>query len=353
MKKYIAIVLSVISILSLKSVYADDGFCSLASGPSTASYDFSNMSVTDPENNIPGTVLPTVNLSSGVQNASMTCTCSGGPYRHIWLWGDTTLSNPQNVGDFIYYDIPGNKELQVATKIYTRSGSGYTSVPFGPINNYSTNDRYNCNTAMDLSLGGNNTGGAIQVSVRLKKSIVGQSTINNVLVASTYWNMGDTGGTSHGSVATTNIYLNGTVTVPQNCVINAGTQVVVNLGEMYATDFKVKGQMPDNYTPKQINIPIQCNDMSATANLTLRVEGTASADVPDAIQSDNSDVGVIITNDEMLPLTPNNSSSVVPFKLDDSYHSEVTLYAYPVGITGKTPMEGMFTTLAYLRVDFS
>ncbi|WP_159872597.1 MULTISPECIES: fimbrial protein [unclassified Raoultella] len=351
MKKYIAIVLSVISILSLKSVYADDGFCSLASGPSTASYDFSNMSVTDPEKNIPGTALSTGNLNSGVQNAKMTCTCSGGPYRNIWLWGDTTLSNPQTVDDYIYYDIPGNKEMQVATKIFTRTG--YSSVPFGPKKNYSDTDQYNCNTTMDLSLGGNNTGGVIQVSVRLKKSIVGQSTINNVLVASTYWNMGDTGGTSHGPVATTNIYLNGTVTVPQNCVINAGTQVVVDLGALYATDFKVAGQKPDNYTSKQINIPIKCNDMSATANLTMRIEGSPSTNIPNAIQSDNKDVGVVVTNEDNVPLIPNNSSSIVPFKLDESYRSNVTLYAYPVGTTGNIPKEGVFTTLAYLRVDFS
>ncbi|MCS2147951.1 fimbrial protein, partial [Scandinavium manionii] len=134
---------------------------------------------------------------------------------------------------------------------------------------------------------------------------------------------------------------------------NAGTQVVVDLGSVYASDLKVQGQAPTNYTPKEIKIPIQCNDISATANLTMRIEGTPSADVPDAIQSDNKDVGVIVTDEHNVPLTPNNSSRVVPFKLDDSYRSNVILYAYPVGTTGNPPQEGLFTTLAYLRVDFS
>jgi len=351
MKKPLFIFLTAIVFLHMKTVYAGDGYCSLASGPSTASYDLSNMNITNPADNVPGSIIPDKTLSTGVQNATMTCECTGGPYRYIWIWGDTTLSNPQSDGDYLYHDVPGNDYLQVGVKVYTKDG--YLSVPFGPIHNSSPKKQYYCNTGFNLSLGGNNTGGTIQVSVRIKKSLVGQTIINNVLVASTYWSMGDTGGTTHGPIATTNIYLNGVVTVPQNCIINAGTQVVVDLGSVYASDLKVQGQMPTNYTPKEIKIPIQCNDISATANLTMRIEGTPSADVPDAIQSDNKDVGVIVTDEHNVPLTPNNSSRVVPFKLDDSYRSNVILYAYPVGTTGNPPQEGLFTTLAYLRVDFS
>ncbi|TDN47030.1 fimbrial protein [Scandinavium goeteborgense] len=335
----------------MKAASAADGYCSLAGGATTASYDLGNVSISNPGDNIPGTIFPEKTLSSGVQNASITCNCTGGPYRYIWLWGDTSLTNPQSTNGYIYYDIPGNEYLQIGVNISTRSG--YVSIPFGPIHNFSDSNQYNCNDAFNLSLGGNNTGGKIQVSIRLKKPMIGQSDINNILVASTYWSMGDTGGANHGPEPTTNIYLNGNITVPQNCVINAGTQVVVDLGSLYATDFKVAGQKPDNYTSKKINIPIECNDMSATANLTMRIEGNASTNIPNAIQSDNKDVGVVVTNEDNVPLIPNNSSSIVPFKLDETYRSNVTLYAYPVGTTGNIPKEGLFTSLAYLRVDFS
>ncbi|MCS2150270.1 fimbrial protein [Scandinavium manionii] len=351
MNRVFFIFLAAALFICMKAASAADGYCSLAGGPTAASYDIGNMNISNPGDNVPGTTLPEQNVSSGVQNASITCACTGGPYRYIWLWGDTSLTNPQSANGYIYYDIPGNDYIQVGVKVSTLND--YVSIPFGPIHNYSNSKKYKCNTAFGLSLGGGNTGGSVRVSVRLKKSLVGQSVINNVLVASTYWSMGDTGGANHGPESTTNIYLNGIVTVPQNCVINTGTQVVVDLGSLYATDFKVAGQKPDNYTSKKINIPIECNDMSATANLTMRIEGNASANIPNAIQSDNEDVGVVVTNEDNVPLIPNNSSSVVPFKLDESYRSNVTLYAYPVGTTGNIPKEGLFTTLAYLRVDFS
>lgn len=148
-------------------------------------------------------------------------------------------------------------------------------------------------------------------------------------------------------------YFSGTVTVPQNCIVGAGTQLVVSLGSFFSGDFEVAGQKPQSYTPKTFNVPIQCNDLSATANLTLRLQGTPSADVPNALQSDNPDVGVVVTDGSGSPLVPNDSSSVIPFQLDDSNRANVTLHAYPVGTTGNTPEVGQFTTLAYLRVDFS
>ncbi|MBU9847089.1 fimbrial protein [Rahnella ecdela] len=239
--------------------------------------------------------------------------------------------------------------------IKVKTINGYVSVPFGPIHNKvnSSSTNYSCNEDIPLNSGGKNTGGQIEVSVRLKRSVVGQSVINNVLIASTYWTVGDTGGSSHGTMATTNTYLNGTITVPQNCVINAGTQVVVELGNIYSSDFKVAGEKPANYTPKTFSIPVECNDMSATANLTLRLQGTPSEQIPDALQSDNKDVGVVVTDESDNPLIPNNATSVIPFNLDDSFRSNIILHAFPVGTTGTPPQEGVFTTLAYLRVDFS
>lgn len=128
---------------------------------------------------------------------------------------------------------------------------------------------------------------------------------------------------------------------------------MVDLGQFYQGDFKTVGQKPERYTPKTVNIPIQCNDLSASANLTLRVQGTPSTGVSDALQSDNNDVGVVITDSNGVTLRPNDSSSIIPFQLDSSNHANVTLHAYPVGTTGNTPEAGQFTTLAYLRVDFS
>jgi type 1 fimbria pilin len=197
------------------------------------------------------------------------------------------------------------------------------------------------------------TGTHGNMALRISKPFVGTTFIPNMKLASVYSCMANDGQCIPDGNPTMDYYFSGTVTVPQNCIVGAGTQLVVSLGSFFSGDFEVAGQKPQSYTPKTFNVPIQCNDLSATANLTLRLQGTPSADVPNALQSDNPDVGVVVTDGNGNPLVPNDSSSVIPFQLDDSNRANVTLHAYPVGTTGNTPEVGQFTTLAYLRVDFS
>ena len=331
--KHFTCPLFILAMLQGSCVYAADGYCTPVNGTASLSYDMGNQNITNPDDNVPGTILAEKSLTTGSETTTVNCSCTGGPYTHVWIWGDTTLTNPVSAGGLNYYDIPGNEYIQVSTQVNTVT-NGYQSVPFGPKPNSSTVAQYKCNTNINLQSGGSYTGGQIKVSVRIKKSFVGQSFINHVLIASTYWTIGDTGGSSHGPVATTNTYLDGSITVPQNCVINAGTQVVVDMGSFYQGDFKNVGQKPEHYTPKTFNVPIQCNDLSASANLTLRIQGTPSAGVPNALQSDNADVGVIVTDSSGTPLVPNDSTSVIPLQLDSSYRTNVTLHAYPVGTTG-------------------
>lgn len=93
--------------------------------------------------------------------------------------------------------------------------------------------------------------------------------------------------------------------------------------------------------------------MSASANLTLRIQGTPSTGFSDALQPDNNDVGVVITDSSGNALKPNDMSSEIPFALDGANRANVTLQAYPVGTTGHMPETGQFTTLAYIRINFS
>lgn len=324
--------------------------CQPASGsPANLNYDFGNYNITDPAKNVPGTTIPEKTLTAPSSEMDLSCPCTGSGNYSIYLFGDTTLSGGERAGNYTYLDMPGNEYLQVGVNVYTQN-QGYISVPFS--SGVAASGTHKCGT-FSIKTGGSNTGGGIKVSLRIKKPFVGQSMISPVIVASTYWTIGSSADASHGAVATTNILVNGTVTVPQNCVINSGTQVVVDLGQFYSGDFDTAGQKPARYTPKTFNVPIQCNDVSASANLTLRVQGSVSADIPAALQSDNADVGVVIEDSNGTILTPNDSSSLIPFMLDSNNSANITLRTYPVSTTGNIPAEGLFTALAYLRVDFS
>ncbi|MEP9168562.1 fimbrial protein [Enterobacter roggenkampii] len=150
------------------------------------------------------------------------------------------------------------------------------------------------------------------------------------------------------------ITYSGVITVPQNCVINAGQTVTVDLGSLYHGDFTRAGQMPDNAQPKTFNVPIECNaDVNSPAQLTLRVMGTSDPRYPEALASDNPDVAVVVTSEQDNILKPNVFSSSAPFTTDEAGKANVTLKAYPISTTGNSPELGVFTALALLRVDFA
>jgi len=157
-------------------------------------------------------------------------------------------------------------------------------------------------------------------------------------------------GCSHQAVVMANVYLNYSITVPQTCVINAGQIVTVDFGNVSTGAFKTAGAKASGVNPIARNLGIKCNNIDAYANLTLRVQADNTAG--NALVSNNKDVGFVITDANDRPLTPNDFSSVLPFKLQEA-GANVTIKVYPVSITGAKPAEGPVTSRGYLRIDFA
>ncbi|MCS3407311.1 fimbrial protein [Serratia sp. AKBS12] len=153
------------------------------------------------------------------------------------------------------------------------------------------------------------------------------------------------------TIVIANIYLNYSITVPQTCVINAGQIVTVDFGNVSTGAFKTAGAKASGVTPIARNLGIKCNNIDAYANLSLRVQADNTAG--NALVSTNKDVGFVITDGSDRPLTPNDFSSVLPFKLDGTTSANVTIKVYPVSVTGVKPAEGPVTSQGYLRIDFA
>jgi len=251
------------------------------------------------------------------------------------------LVESSNDGTRTWYRV--NEYLDTAIQI---NAGGMRYVPFRDIYTAVGNDS-NGNTQLTLGSSG-------VIDLKITRPFVGTTTFDNIHIADVFLSH-KRGVYSPNPIG--EVFLSGVVSVPQNCTVNAGTIISVDLGTVYSSDFTSPGQIPANYTPKSFSVPIQCNYGASLANLTLRVDGTASADNSNALQSDNPDVGVIITDQSGIVLTPNNMNSSLPLQLnpvdDDNYSTTVTLEAYPVNTTGNTPAEGTFTTLALLRIDFA
>lgn len=147
-----------------------------------------------------------------------------------------------------------------------------------------------------------------------------------------------------------NVYLSYNITVPENCELNAGDIVTVDFGKVPTRAFKTAGAKAEGVNPQTRSIALKCSNIEQQASLTMRVE--ADKVNGNIVVSDNPDVGFVVTDGRSNPLTPNLSTSVIPFKMDSSGRADVVIKTYPASVTGQQPTEGPVSSRAYLRVDF-
>jgi P pilus assembly protein, pilin FimA len=148
------------------------------------------------------------------------------------------------------------------------------------------------------------------------------------------------------------ISYSGTIQVPQSCEVNAGRVVEFDFGDIGASLFSQAGagNRPQKVSPQTKTIAIKCTNVEANAYLTMRIEAEKVSG--NALVSDNADLGFVVANESGTPLIPNNLTSKIPFRLDDSAQAQVAIRAWPVSITGNKPKEGRFSSRGYLRVDY-
>lgn len=345
MKKCITLSIVLMALLRLSSVpvYATDypsGSCFIPDGSAQGTYDFNiNTVLSDPTQNTSGEILPAVSSSSG-GSFSLECSCQGDTF-YTHQWTTTDLVSTGASGSLNFYK--ANDYLSVAGEIKNPSDSTYYPLPL--VDFYKPSGKgMSCNSIAT----GFHFGNDIRVTFRIEHKFVGVVTFPHLKLFDLWYTVGSD--FVKGSPVAT-AYIDGQLSVPQTCSINAGKIVTVDFGSFMSGEFKNKGQMPAGYTPKTISVPIKCNGVESNANLTVRFQADASADEPAAIKTSNGDVGVQITDNSGKVIEPN--SGLIPFQLDDDLQATVTFHAAPISTTGKAPAEGVFSATAYIRVDFA
>ena len=275
---------------------------------------------------------------TGQNYAYVTCNCTGSAATSPNTL-QTVLSNRPVVekdGSWQYVYI--NEYMLGAASTYD---DGTRQTMYLPVEYFKINSQLYC------------TGVAIKdssfiLNLKITKPFIGTVNISNPQAYTAY--LGDT----YTYPFNTPVYYigySGTITVPQTCTIDAGQIVTIDFGNIWSGKFKSKGEKPDGVNPVTKQIKVQCNSgVEAMANLTVRFESTPDANYPNAISSDNPDVGVVVTDSNDKVIEPN--TGLIPFSLENS-QATVSFKAYPVSTTGKAPTEGKFTSLAYIRVDFA
>ncbi|WP_368927359.1 fimbrial protein [Serratia marcescens] len=184
--------------------------------------------------------------------------------------------------------------------------------------------------------------------IRVDKKLVGGTYSKNIFIGRYGICNGRDCSQPTATIAT--VYLNYNITVPQNCVINAGEVVSVDFGNIPSTAFKSPGQIAERVTPATRQLTMQCTNIEPFQNMSLRVQADRVSG--NAIVSDNKDVGFILGDSDRRPITPNQFTSSIPFTISGANVATVPLTIWPVSVTGRTPAEGRVSAIGFLRVDF-
>ncbi|HDX9001363.1 TPA: fimbrial protein [Klebsiella michiganensis] len=346
MKRIITLSIALMALIKIISLPAyattyPSGSCYIPNGQVAANYDF-NISdvIPDPTQNVPGEILPAVNSSSS-GSFSVECSCQSDSVFYTHQWTTTDLVSSGASGGLNFYK--ANDYLSVAGEIKNPGDGTYYPLPlvdlYKPVGNGML-----CNSVTS----GFHFGNDVRVTFRVDRKFVGVVSFPHIKLFDLWYTVGSD--FVEGSPVAT-AYIDGQISVPQTCSVNAGQIVTVDFGSFMSGEFKNKGQMPVGYTPKTISVPIKCNGIEANANLTVRFLAEASADEPAAVKTSNDDVGVQITDSSGKVIEPN--SGLIPFQLDDNLQATVTFHAAPISTTGNAPAEGTFSATAYIRVDFA
>ncbi|HCH49577.1 MAG TPA: adhesin [Proteus sp.] len=187
-----------------------------------------------------------------------------------------------------------------------------------------------------------------QTKIRIDKAIISGTYVKNIFVGE--FGFCQPQNCSSKQVVLTKLFLNLSMTVPQSCVINSGQVLNIDFDNIPASSFKAAGEKAVGVNTISRNLNIQCDNIEASADLTMRLQADTVAG--NAIVSNNKSVGFVVANSTGSELTPNDLSSFIPFKLNGNLGSNVTINIYPVSVDGKTPTEGAVTSSGFLRVDF-
>ncbi|EOI5727400.1 fimbrial protein [Cronobacter malonaticus] len=147
-----------------------------------------------------------------------------------------------------------------------------------------------------------------------------------------------------------NVDASTTVTNPddnQSCEINAGEVISVDFGTIFASNFTARGHKPDGFVDKKTAIAYICKNISDGVVLTMTFSGAPANGMPEALATNNPDVGVLTKNDSEQVIPVNTGEVSMPLRLTGA----IDILTAPVNLSGKSPQNGEFSGSASITVN--
>ena len=287
MKKFISLISYVLFICAgLTPVVQaqDDGQCSSSQ---VFNNDFGGMSFNDPEQNLPGYILPkTSNWNNSGGKYSATCKCISIQSGYTWYWSTTNMSLYSKKDGWNYYVV--NEYIAVATKIFIAKND-YLAVPFTKVSN---NVHQNCKEQDAF-----NSGGKGQVKIMITKPVVGNININQKEIAKLYAMVGYNPYSPNFGDPLSKVYMSISIESPQSCNFQVGDTITMDFGDIAVNSFASIGGQPNGVNKQTVNLTYDCDNIMQSNQLRAKLQSTPDPDFADASKSNLKGIGIIAEKD--------------------------------------------------------
>ncbi|MEE4484852.1 fimbrial protein [Serratia ficaria] len=329
------------AILSAPQVQAAPGQCWPTAGTHPFSFVFAPR-LEDPAQNVTGIVIPDAagNNWNMTENYDVQCECRSRTASYVSA-KPSLGGGGLPIGPLTYYAL--NEYLAVASEVYVGGNlRQYIPTPFSNVSNRKTELQpgESCASAPYSS------GARGRIHLYFRKPFVGQTIIPNTRLVESYVSV--INGVSS-TIPVSVVTMSGIVTVPQSCEISPQT-VVVDFGDILATGFKTKGQMPPGFIPHQKELTLACRNISAGVRVSLSFRGEADANMPVALKTSNGSIGVMIEDRLGKAVSPQSGRLPVDFNYPGQTGS-TRISLYPINTTGQAPAVGTFNATATIQAE--
>ncbi|EDV3191495.1 fimbrial protein [Salmonella enterica] len=338
--------------LSIAPAYAATGACS-----ATGSFSTNVTSDWTQAQNVSGNTqeLPTPLSGSAYQ---IDCSCGAGSKVALFY---TVVSALTQIGKLSgYYQLNDNLDI----KIEVDDIPGATAITPANSNPLKESGSYGISSdkgsvctadpaetrAAPVTIGANS-----RMTLYVTKPFLGELVIPDTLVASVRagWSSTSSVPSMSSLEDIAELRIQGSITVPQDCKINQGDVIQVDLGFINASHFTTKNEMPDGYTPVSFDIRYDCGDTSSIKNsMEMRIDGDDVVEqytlVARRREADNvPDIGVRMSHID--------SNIDIPFTngligIDASGRGAISMMAWPINLLGGTLTPGKFSGTATITV---
>lgn len=336
--KYIGLTVAGLFLLcNIPAAQAASGWCQTTTGTQKYVFNF-NKTFTDPSQNQANSTIENAYSWSLGDNYTVQCDCTTRPTTYFKTDIPSALQFEHQANGLNYYKL--NEYLAIATRIYIYK-NGQMATPFTDMSNATDNGTVGCDSPSTNAVSGSDG----QLSLYFIRPFVGEVTIPLTTVANLY---ASTVSGSYSNIPIASVAMQGSVTVPQNCTINAGQAINIDFGDIKTTDISTKGT--SSVTEKQISTTLKCSNISDGVKVTLSFKGTNDSNDNTALATSNNDIGIQVKNSNHAIVTPNQDE--LPVEMDYSaQQGTTTMYLSPINTTGSVPATGGFTAIATLNAE--